>query len=101
MIRYPSFSFVFFIIFIAISLYQIKYFILKREVELAKINQDIMLTKSDINILRAELNYLKRPDRIEKLAIEKLNMRPVLPIDIWNIEDFISTQKIINNGELL
>jgi len=101
MIRYPSFSFVFFIIFIAISLYQIKYFILKREVELAKINQDIMLTKSDINILRAELNYLKRPDRIEKLAIEKLNMRPILPIDIWNIEDLISTQKIINNGELL
>ncbi|MDA0763208.1 MAG: hypothetical protein O3A39_02120 [Proteobacteria bacterium] len=101
MIRYPSFSFVFFIIFIAISLYQIKYFILKREVELAKINQDIMLTKSDINILRAELNYLKRPDRIEKLAIEKLNMRPILPIDIWNIEDLVSTQNIINNGELL
>ena len=101
MIRYPSFSFVFFIIFIAISLYQIKYFILKREVELAKINQDIMLTKSDINILRAELNYLKRPDRIEKLAIEKLNMKPILPIDIWNIEDLVSTQNIINNGELL
>ena len=56
MIRYPSFSFVFFIIFIAISLYQIKHFILKREVELAKINKNIMLTKSDINILRAELN---------------------------------------------
>jgi cell division protein FtsL len=101
MIRYPSFSFVFFIIFIAISLYKIKYFILKREVELAKINKNIMLTKSDINILRAELNYLKRPDRIEKLAIEKLNMRPVLPIDIWNIEDLVSTQTIINNGELL
>ena len=101
MIRYPSFSFVFFIIFIAISLYQIKYFILKREVELAKINQDIMLTKSDINILRAELNYLQRPDRIEKLAIEKLNMRQILPIDIWNIEDLVSTQNIINNGELL
>jgi cell division protein FtsL len=101
MIRYPSFSFVFFIIFIAISLYQIKYFILKREVELSKINKDIMLTKSDINILRAELNYLKRPDRIEKLAIEKLNMRPILPIDIWNIEDLVSTQNIINNGELL
>jgi hypothetical protein len=60
-----------------------------------------MLTKSDINILRAELNYLKRPDRIEKLAIEKLNMRPILPIDIWNIEDLVSTQNIINNGELL
>ena len=56
-----------------------------------------MLTKSDINILRAELNYLKRPDRIEKLAIEKLNMRPVLPIDIWNIEDLVSTQKIMEN----
>jgi hypothetical protein len=67
MIRYPSFSFVFFIIFIAISLYQIKHFILKREVELAKINKNIMLTKSDI----------------------------------WNIEDLVSTQTIINNGELL
>ena len=92
MIRYPSFSFVFFIIFIAISLYQIKHFILKREVELAKINKNIMLTKSDINILRAELNYLKRPDRIERIALTKLKMRPILPIDIWNLEDLVSSQ---------
>ena len=98
MIRYPSFSFVFFIIFIAISLYQVKHFILKREDDLAKINKDIMLTKSNINILRAELNYLKRPDRIERIAIENLKMKPILPMDIWNLEDLINSKTLIEKG---
>ena len=92
MIRYPSFLFVFFIIFVAISLYQIKHSISKREMELAEINKDLMQAKSNFYILKAELSYLKRPDRIERIALTKLKMRPVLPIDIWNLEDLVSTK---------
>jgi len=92
MIRYPSFLFVFFIVFVAISLYQIKHSISKKEMEFAKINKDIIQTKSNLHILKAELSYLKRPDRIERIALTKLKMRPVLPIDIWSLEDLVSSK---------
>ena len=82
----------FFIIFVAISLYQIKHSISKKEMEIAKINKDIIHAKSNLYILKAELSYLKRPDRIERIALTKLKMRPVLPIDIWNLEDLVSSK---------
>ena len=96
MIRYPSFLFVFFIIFIAISLYQIKHSISQREMELTKINKKLMNVTSNLHILKAELSYLKRPDRIERIAITKLKMRPVLPIDIWNLDDLVDTKVYLN-----
>ena len=98
MIRYPSFSFIFFIIFVAISLYQIKYSISKREMNLVKINKDIIQKKSDISILKAELSYLKRPDRIERIATDNLKMRSILPIDIWNLEDLINSTTLKQKG---
>ena len=94
MIRYPSFSFIFFIIFVAISLYQIKHSISKREINLQQINKDIVQTQSNISILKAELSFLKRPDRIERLATKNLKMRPILPIDIWNLEDLINSKAL-------
>ena len=100
MIRYPSFLFVFFIIFVAISLYQIKHSISKKEMEIAKINKDIIQTKSNLYILKAELSYLKRPDRIERIALTKLKMRPILPIDIWNLEDLVNSKASENKEGL-
>jgi cell division protein FtsL len=100
MIRYPSFLFVFFIIFVAISLYQIKHSISKREMELVEINKDLMKVKSNFHILKAELSYLKRPDRIERIALTKLKMRPILPIDIWNLEDLVNSKASVNKEGL-
>ena len=98
MIRYPSFSFIFFIIFIAISLYQIKHSISQREINLKQINKNITETKYDISILKAELSNLKRPDRIERIAIDNLKMKPILPMDIWNLEDLINSKPFIEKG---
>ena len=98
MIRYPSFSLIFFIIFIAISLYQIKHSISQREVNLKQINKNITETKYDISILKAELSNLKRPDRIERIAIDNLKMKPILPMDIWNLEDLINSKTLIERG---
>jgi cell division protein FtsL len=98
LIRYPSFSFIFFIIFIAISLYQIKHSISQREINLKKINKNITQTKYDISILKAELSNLKRPSRIERIAIENLKMKPILPMDIWNLEDLINSKTLIEKG---
>tara|TARA_Y100001978_G_C23550873_1_gene364425 strand:- start:138 stop:443 length:306 start_codon:yes stop_codon:yes gene_type:complete len=100
MIRYPSFLIIFVILFVAISLYQIKHFISKKEIELARITNDINDARSDLNILKAELSYLKRPDRLENIALNKLKLREILPTDIWNLKDLADVTDSINNGDL-
>ena len=99
MIRYPSFLIIFVILFVAISLYQIKHLITKKEIELAQIKANINGAKSDLNILKAELSYLKRPDRIEKIALSKLGLKEILPTDIWNLKDLINITDSLNDGE--
>ena len=99
MIRYPSFMIFFVILFLGISLYQIKHFITKKEIELAQIQNNIKSTQSDINILKAELSYLRRPDRIEKIALNKLRLREVTPTDIWNLKDLVDATDTLNDGE--
>ena len=98
MIKYPSFLVVFLMIFTAVSLYQIKHFITKKEIELAETNKAIKTTQSDLNILQAELSYLKRPDRLEQIAKNKLNMKSILPIDIWNLKDLVDATKTFNES---
>ena len=99
MIRYPSFLIVFVLLFVGISLYQIKDFITKKEIELTKINNNINDAISDLNILKAELSYLKRPDRIEDFALNKLSLREILPTDIWNLKDLVDVTDSLSNGE--
>ena len=99
MIRYPSSLVVFIILFVGISLYQIKHFITKKEIELTQIKKNIINTQSDIKILKAELSYLKRPDRIEKIALQKLGLREVLPTDVWNLKDLVDATNSLSNGE--
>jgi len=99
MIRYPSSLIVFIILFVGISLYQIKHFITKKEIELTQIKKNIKNTQSDIKILKAELSYLKRPDRIEKIALQKLGLREVLPTDVWNLKDLVDATNSLSNGE--
>ena len=99
MIRYPSFLIFFVILFLGISLYQVKHFITKKEMELAKIQNNIKSAQSNINILKAELSYLRRPDRIEKIALNKLGLREVSPTDIWNLKDLVDATDTISNGK--
>ena len=48
MIKYPSFLVVFLMIFTAVSLYQIKHFITKKEIELAETSKAIKIPKDSI-----------------------------------------------------
>ena len=96
MIRYPSFLVIFLILIVGISLYQIKFSINENEIALRTIKAKIDDTKSDIEILNAELSYLKRPERIEKIALNKLELKEILPTDIWNIKDLVEATESIN-----
>ena len=90
---------VFLIVVVGISLYQIKFFITQNEAALKTIKAKIVNTKSDLEILNAELSYLKRPDRIEKIALTKLELKEILPTDIWNLKDLVEATKSINASE--
>ena len=96
MIRYPSFLVIFLILIVGISLYQIKFSINENEIALRTIKAKIDDTKSDIEILNAELSYLKRPERIEKIALNQLELKEILPTDIWNINDLVEATRSIN-----
>ena len=96
MIRYPSFLVIFLILIVGITLYQIKFSINENEIVLKNIKAKIDDTKSDIEILNAEISYLKRPERIEKIALNKLELKEILPTDIWNIKDLVEATKSIN-----
>ena len=82
-----------------ISLYQVKHLITKKEMELAQIQNNIKSAQSNINILKAELSYLKRPDRIEKIALNKLGLREISPTDIWNLRDLVGATVTLSNGK--
>lgn len=90
MIKYPSFLNFFIILFLGISLYQVKHLITKKEMELVEIQNNLKSAQSNINILKAELSYLKRPDRIERIALNKLELREVSPTDVWNLKDLVN-----------
>ena len=98
MIRYPSFIIVFLIIFVAISLYQVKYFITQKELELTSINKKITSAQSDLNILKAELSYLKRPNRIENIAKNKLKLKEISAIDIWDLQHLVDVTQSMAKG---
>jgi cell division protein FtsL len=99
MIRYPSFLIFFIILFLGVSLYQVKHLITKKEIKLAQIQNNIKNAQSNIKILKAELSYLKRPDRIEKIALNKLGLREVSPTEIWNLKDLVDATDILSNGK--
>ena len=99
MIRYPSFLIFFIILFLGVSLYQVKHLITKKEMKLAQIENNIKSAQSNIKILKAELSYLKRPDRIEQIALNKLGLREVSPTEIWNLKDLVDATDILSNGK--
>ena len=98
MIRYPSFIIFFLIVFVAISLYQVKYLITQKELELSVINKNIISAETDLNILNAELSYLKRPKRIENLAKNKLELREISAIDIWDLQHLVDVTQSMGKG---
>ena len=98
MIRYPSILFIFLILLSGIIMYEIKIIVIEKEKLISNLENKILKKKQKINLLKAELAYLKRPERIEKIATKSLNMKVILPIDIWDIKDLSNTKYLgLNN----
>ena len=67
--------------------YEIKKNYHQKEKEILKLNNLISEKKQNIKLIKAELAYLSRPERLQSIAEHKLNMKEILPTDIWNIND--------------
>ena len=93
MIRYPSIMLIIFVLFAGIGIYELKTIKIQKEKIISNLENKIKKKNERIKLLKAELAYLSRPQRIEKLATELLNMKTILPIDIWDIKDLSMTNK--------
>ena len=67
--------------------YEIKNNYHNKEKEILKLNKLISEKKQNLQLMNAELAYLSRPERIQFIAKQQLNMKEILPTDIWNIKD--------------
>ena len=67
--------------------YEIKKNHHNKEKEILKLNNLISEKKQNIQLIKAELAYLSRPERLQSIAEQQLNMKEILPTDIWNIND--------------
>ena len=82
-----------FVLFAGIGIYELKTIKIQKEKIISNLENKIKKKNERIRLLKAELAYLSRPQRIEKLATELLNMKTILPIDIWDIKDLSMTNK--------
>ena len=67
--------------------YEIKNNYYLKEKEILELNDLILEKKQNIKLIKAELAYLSRPERLQSIAQQKFNMKEILPTDIWNIND--------------
>ena len=67
--------------------YEIKNNYHLKEKEIFELNDLISEKKQNIKLIKAELAYLSRPERLQSIAQQQFNMKEILPTDIWNIND--------------
>ena len=67
--------------------YEIKNNYHLKEKEIFELNDLISEKKQNIKLIKAELAYLSRPERLQLIAQQQFNMKEILPTDIWNIND--------------
>ena len=58
-----------------------------KEKEILKLKNLISEKKHNIKLMKAELAFLSRPERLQSIAKQQLDMKEILPTDIWNIND--------------
>ena len=85
---------IFFVLFAGIGIYELKTIKIQKEKIISNLENKIKKKNERIKLLKAELAYLSQPQRIEKLATELLNMKTILPIDIWDIKDLSMTKSL-------
>ena len=67
--------------------YEVKNNFNYKEKQILKLNNLILAKQQNIKLMKAEHDYLSRPQRLQLIAKQQFNMKEILPTDIWNIND--------------
>ena len=76
--------------FMAFGLFQIKHAVQNLEDEHVRLNRDILASRQQTHVLRAEWSYLNRPERLAGLAERHLALEPMTPMQIGGFEEAFS-----------
>ena len=75
--------------------YEIKKNYHQKENEILKLNNLISEKKQTIKLIKAELAYLSRPERIQSIAEQQLNMKEILKVEHFNLYQIIFLSRLI------
>ena len=87
MARRGSIVMIMLIFAVAFSLYAVKHDTRRLSENVRDLERLIERAKSDISILRAEKAYLTHPERLERVAKERLGFGPTMPGQYARIEE--------------
>ena len=87
MIRLPYILIIFLLFSVGFLNYEIKNSFNNNMKNINDLKNIISNKKEKIQLMKAEISYLSRPERLEYIALNIFKMREILPIDIWNIND--------------
>lgn len=69
------------------GVYHLKYQVVQRERELARVRATIMEERKYVHVLEAEFAHLARPQRIAKLTRDHTHLEPLSPAMIVSLDD--------------
>lgn len=69
------------------GLFHLKYDVQSLERHLTGLNAEIVRDQEAIRVLEAEWSYLSQPERLQKLAMKRLDLVPVTPVHIVTFGD--------------
>jgi cell division protein FtsL len=73
----------------AFVLYTLEHATRAAERRIAQIESDISAEEESIKLLKAEWSNLTRPERLQKLAEERLGLKPILPTQMVTEGDLV------------
>lgn len=86
--------FVFALIMSAFVLYSLEHSLRKNERYVAQLERDTRNEAEHIKLLNAEWSYLIRPERLERLAAEHLQLQQVRPYQLVQRDEFAGTVRL-------
>lgn len=79
-------TWIMFILPVALGLFYVKHIVENLEEDLTALEKSISSDKDEIHVLRAEWAYLSRPERVQKLANDYLELEPASGSQIADVK---------------